>query len=329
MRVVFTVPGMDAARVRRNVEYKLIDGQRLDADIYSPAGPARLRPAVVLIHGGPVPRIGAKNMGVFVSYGELLAASGLVAVVFDHRFLTPHRSATQFLSLGLRFSWRAFSLGVMGVWVAGKAMQSVLFGVPTVHLATLFGTALVMAAVSLVACLIPVRRAPGRRMKIFLRFSSISKLADALVKSTTFALHSDTLTEGSHMPIKLGLLALIVVGLALPAPAYGSSASGSSQEVAKRATKRAAKEATESAVKDAAGDATKKAVKKAVAPDALDLNTASEEQLKKLGLDENTTKKVTTARPFSSLEDPKIKEAIPADVLTKLEGKINVKPPAK
>jgi DNA uptake protein ComE-like DNA-binding protein len=120
------------------------------------------------------------------------------------------------------------------------------------------------------------------------------------------------------------LLALIVAGLALPMPT-----SGSSQEVAKRATKRAAKEATESAAKEAAENATKKAVKKAMAPDALDLNTASEEQLKKLGLDEETTKKVMTARPFSDLEDPKIKEAIPADVLTKLEGKINVKPPAK
>ena len=128
------------------------------------------------------------------------------------------------------------------------------------------------------------------------------------------------------MPIKLGLLALIVVGLALPVPAFGSPAHASSQEVAKRATKRAAKEATESAVKDAAGDASKKAVKKAMAPDALDLNTASEEQLKKVGLDEETTKKVVTSRPFSSLEDPKLKEAIPADVLTKLEGKINVKP---
>ena len=131
------------------------------------------------------------------------------------------------------------------------------------------------------------------------------------------------------MPIRLGLLALIVVGLALPVPVSGSPVSGSSQEVAKRATKRAAKEATESAARDAAGDATKKAVKKAVAPDALDLNTASEEQLKKLGLDDETTKKVLTARPFSNLEDPKIKEAIPADVLTKLEGKINVKPQPK
>jgi len=126
------------------------------------------------------------------------------------------------------------------------------------------------------------------------------------------------------MSIKLGRLPLIVVGLALLVPV-----SGSPQEVAKRATKRAAKEATESAAKQAAEETTKKAVKKAVAPDAVDLNTASPEQLKKLGLDEETTKKVIAARPFSSLEDPKIKQAIPADVLTKLEGKINVKPPAQ
>ena len=38
-------------------------------------------------------------------------------------------------------------------------MQSVLFGVPALHLATLLVTALVMTAVSLIACLIPVRRA--------------------------------------------------------------------------------------------------------------------------------------------------------------------------
>ncbi len=66
---------------------------------------------------------------------------------------------TQFLLLGLRLLMAGMLLGVMGVWAAGQAMQSVLFGVPTVHLATLFGTALVMAAVSLVACLIPARRA--------------------------------------------------------------------------------------------------------------------------------------------------------------------------
>jgi predicted permease len=66
---------------------------------------------------------------------------------------------TQFLSLGLRLLVAGTILGLLGAWLAGKVMQSVLFGVPTLHLATLFGTALVMSTVSLVACLIPARRA--------------------------------------------------------------------------------------------------------------------------------------------------------------------------
>jgi DNA uptake protein ComE-like DNA-binding protein len=134
---------------------------------------------------------------------------------------------------------------------------------------------------------------------------------------------------GFAMSLKLGLFALVVVGLAVPLPASASPSPGSSQEVAKRATKRAAKDAAGDATKDAAGDAAKKAAKKSMAPDAVDLNSATEEQLKKLGLDEETTKKVVAARPFANLEDPKIKESIPADVLTKLEGKINVKPEKK
>jgi acetyl esterase/lipase len=88
MRVVLHVPGMDAVRVRRDVPYKTGGGQPLHMDVYSPPGPPHPRPAVVLVHGGPIPRLGAKNMGLFVSYGELLAASGFVAVTFDHRFLT-------------------------------------------------------------------------------------------------------------------------------------------------------------------------------------------------------------------------------------------------
>jgi predicted permease len=66
---------------------------------------------------------------------------------------------TQFLSLGLRLLAAGILLGVMGAWAAGKGMEGVLFGVPKLHLATLLGTALVMTAVSLVACLIPARRA--------------------------------------------------------------------------------------------------------------------------------------------------------------------------
>ena len=91
MRVVLSVPGMDAVKVNRNLIYKTVDGEALHMDVYAPAGPPRSRPAVILIHGVPIPRIGMKNIGMFVSYGELLAASGLVAITFDHRFLSPSR----------------------------------------------------------------------------------------------------------------------------------------------------------------------------------------------------------------------------------------------
>jgi ABC-type antimicrobial peptide transport system permease subunit len=70
-----------------------------------------------------------------------------------------HHIRTQFLSLGLRLLAAGILLGVMGAWAAGKGMEGVLFGVPKFHVATLLGTALVMTAVSLVACLFPVRRA--------------------------------------------------------------------------------------------------------------------------------------------------------------------------
>jgi acetyl esterase/lipase len=91
MRVVLRVPGMEATQVRRDLVYRTAGEEPLHMDVYSPPGAPRARPAVVLVHGGPLPRTGAKNMGVFVSYGELLAASGFVAVTFDHRFLAPER----------------------------------------------------------------------------------------------------------------------------------------------------------------------------------------------------------------------------------------------
>jgi predicted permease len=66
---------------------------------------------------------------------------------------------TQFLSLGLRLLAAGTILGLIGAWLAGRAMQSVLFDVPKLPIATLLGTAFVMTSVSLVACLIPARRA--------------------------------------------------------------------------------------------------------------------------------------------------------------------------
>jgi predicted permease len=66
---------------------------------------------------------------------------------------------SHFLSLGLRLLLAGTILGFVGVWWAGRAMQSVLFDVPALPIATLLGTALVISVVSLVACLIPARRA--------------------------------------------------------------------------------------------------------------------------------------------------------------------------
>ncbi len=110
--------------------------------------------------------------GIFAGVALLLAAIGTYGVlsyaVAQRRREIGIRMAlgaqrrqigAQFLSLGLRLLGAGTILGLIGAWLAGRAMQSVLFDVPTLHFATLFGTALVMSVVSLVACLIPARRA--------------------------------------------------------------------------------------------------------------------------------------------------------------------------
>ena len=81
--VHYRVPGMEHVAVRRNLE-------PLEFDLYSPA--ATPAPCVILIHGGPVPAnllTTPKEWGWFQSYGRLLAASGLAAIMFNHRFFAP------------------------------------------------------------------------------------------------------------------------------------------------------------------------------------------------------------------------------------------------
>ena len=85
-RVVFQLPGMEAATVRRDVQYKMIDGRPLELDVYSPPGSAQKRSAVLFVHGYPVPPgTKFKNTGQYVSWGQLAAASGLVGIPFDWR----------------------------------------------------------------------------------------------------------------------------------------------------------------------------------------------------------------------------------------------------
>jgi acetyl esterase/lipase len=90
-RVVYSVPGMDGVRARRDLPFQSGDAT-LKMDLYLPKGSAPRSgwPTVVFIHGGPVPPgITPKDWGVYQSYGELTAASGLAAVTFNHRLNAP------------------------------------------------------------------------------------------------------------------------------------------------------------------------------------------------------------------------------------------------
>ena len=92
-RIVYSVPGMARVKVAKNLVYKRVAGEELKMDVYSPPGTARRarRPAVVFIHGGRVPPnllTTPKEWGAYVSFGQLVAASGFVGVTFNHRFYT-------------------------------------------------------------------------------------------------------------------------------------------------------------------------------------------------------------------------------------------------
>lgn len=92
-RVVYRVRDAEAVRVRRDVEYGASGEDALTLDIYYPAGAGRAArvPAVVVVAGYPDAGFEAalgckfKEMGSSVSWGELTAASGLVAVTYTNR----------------------------------------------------------------------------------------------------------------------------------------------------------------------------------------------------------------------------------------------------
>lgn len=90
-RLVYPVPDLAEIEILRNVIYKTVEDSELEMDVYLPEKDTNDDPVpgVLFIHGGPLPAgMGPppKDWGVFVSYGELMAASGLVGITFNHRF---------------------------------------------------------------------------------------------------------------------------------------------------------------------------------------------------------------------------------------------------
>lgn len=77
--LVVQIPGMDRAKVERNVVYR--HSPRLKMDVYRPRTARGALPAVLL--GGP-PAFG-KDSGQKIGWAQLISASGMAAVTFDIR----------------------------------------------------------------------------------------------------------------------------------------------------------------------------------------------------------------------------------------------------
>ena len=71
----------------------------------------------------------------------------------------PEQVRRAFVSQGLRLVTIGSILGIGCAWMAGRAMQNLLFGVPAFHLPTLAAAAAIIAVVTIASCLIPSRRA--------------------------------------------------------------------------------------------------------------------------------------------------------------------------
>jgi predicted permease len=110
--------------------------------------------------------------GIFAAAALLLAAIGtygVLAYAVNQRRreigvrmalgALPQQILTQFLGLGAKLLVVGVALGVVGTWAAGRAMQSVLFGVGGLPFGVLAATAGVMLGVVFFAMFLPSRRA--------------------------------------------------------------------------------------------------------------------------------------------------------------------------
>ena len=95
-RIVYEIPGMEQSRFAKNRVYKTAEGMDLLLDVYYPADlrDGEQRPAVVFVHGlGPAELVKhIKDSGQYVSWGQLIAAEGLIGVTFNHRSPDEHLS---------------------------------------------------------------------------------------------------------------------------------------------------------------------------------------------------------------------------------------------
>ena len=109
--------------------------------------------------------------GIFACVALVLAAVGIgvlaYAVAQRRREIgvrmalgaLPKQILGQFLSLGAKLAVAGSAIGIVGGWLTGRAMVTLLFGVGPVNPVVFAGTATLLAAVALSACLVPALRA--------------------------------------------------------------------------------------------------------------------------------------------------------------------------
>jgi hypothetical protein len=83
LTAVLELPGMDAVEVRRELPYG--EGEGRSFDLYAAKAPGA--PLAIFVFGFPDPRFGQgmRHMGAYHSWGRLLAASGVNAIVYAYR----------------------------------------------------------------------------------------------------------------------------------------------------------------------------------------------------------------------------------------------------
>ena len=93
MTIVYSIPGVESVAVRRDVPYRDSESGPVTYDVYHPPGaaPGEQRPAVLIVYGysdAGTPNVlgrSFKELGMTVSWARLIAASGLVAILYSNR----------------------------------------------------------------------------------------------------------------------------------------------------------------------------------------------------------------------------------------------------
>jgi dienelactone hydrolase len=134
MTIVYAVPEMEAVTVRREVPYCTTESGSLTFDVYYPPGAAAAdrRPAVLIVYGysdAGMPNVFGrtfKEMGQTVSWARLIAASGLVAILYSNR--EPVSDAQRVLQ---HLREHAADLGIdgrrLGLWAASANVPLALW----------------------------------------------------------------------------------------------------------------------------------------------------------------------------------------------------------